>query len=197
VQLAHLPYFKGAKLACQEQFDLFNLLFYNRWSLPGSIKINMKRLTITQAKPNPSGKDRLGSLVPYSQLAGEWVDFENTGDENYPLTNIRLYHIAYTTQYPDGVWEEAMSFTGALGAGKVVRVHSGGKVPLESLALVDRVGANYHLFTGDNYIWNNDKGDSPRLVLKQGGQLYEVDRAFYSAYPPEGKILKRVGGQLI
>ena len=157
----------------------------------------MKRLTITQAKPNPTGKDRFGNIAPSSQLAGEWVDFKNTGDEDHPLDNIKLYHIAYTTAHPNGVWEEVMGFNGVLDTSKVVRVHSGGKIPLTVLPLIDKAGADYHLFTGKNYVWNNSKSDSPRLVLEQNGQVYEVDRAIYSAYPPEGKILKRVGNSLL
>ena len=157
----------------------------------------MTRLTITQAKPNPVGKDRLGNLVPSSQLAGEWVDFKNTGDESYPLKNIELQHVAYTPSYPNGVWDKVMGFSGNLGVRQVVRVHSGGEIPLESLAPEDFIGANYHLFMGKNYVWNNNKSDSPRLVFKQNGQPYELDRASYSTYPPEGKILKRIGEQLI
>ena len=157
----------------------------------------MKKLLIAQAKPNPSGRDRLGNIVPSSQLAGEWVDFKSAGDEGYPLENIKLHHIAYTAQYPYGVWEEVMGFNGTLGVGKVVRVHSGGKIPLENLLPIDRTGADFHLFTGGNYIWNNSKSDSPRLVLKQNDQTYEIDRASYTAYPGEGKILRRVGSQLI
>ncbi|NCN59369.1 hypothetical protein COW99_00095 [Candidatus Roizmanbacteria bacterium CG22_combo_CG10-13_8_21_14_all_38_20] len=157
----------------------------------------MKQLLIIQAKPNPSGKDRLGNVVPSSQLAGEWVDFKNSGDEDYPLQNIRLHHIAYTAQYPNGVWEEVMIFRGVLGVSRVIRVHSGGEIPLENLYQVDRSGADYHLFTGGNYIWNNNRPDSPRLVLQQNNQTHELDRASYSAYPPEGRVLKRVGNNLL
>ncbi len=157
----------------------------------------MKNLLISQAKPNPSGKDRLGFFVPSSQLASEWVDFKNTGDEGYPLDNIKLHHIAYTTQYPNGVWEEVMGFTETLGVGEVVRVHSGGKISPDLLDPEDFIGADYHLFTGNNYVWNNDKNDSPRLVLKQNGQTYEIDKASYSAPAPEGKILRRMGELLI
>jgi len=157
----------------------------------------MKCLTINQAKPNPSGKDRLGSYVPSSQLAGEWVDFKNTGDESYPLNNIELQHIAYTISYPNGVWETVMEFSGNLSVGQVVRVHSGDEIPLESLAPEDFIGANYHLFTGKNYVLNNDRSDAPRLVLWQNGHITEIDKASYSAYPPEGRILKRVGRALL
>ena len=114
----------------------------------------MKQLLIIQAKPNPSGKDRLGYVVPSSQLAGEWVDFKNTGDESYLLDNIKLHHVAYTTQYPNGVWEEVMSFNGILGIGKVVRVHSGGVIPLENLYQIDRVSADFPLFTRGYYLNN-------------------------------------------
>jgi len=162
-----------------------------------NIKIRMKQLTISQIKPNPSGKDRFGSIVPSSQLSGEWVDFKNTGDERYALDNIKLHHIAYTSEYPNGIWEKVMGFSGNLGTGEVVRVHSGGEIPLDTLLPEDFIGANYHLFTGNGYVWNNDRNDSPRLVLKENGQTYEVDKASYSAYPPEGRILKRLGDALV
>ena len=79
----------------------------------------MKKLRISQIKPNPLGKDRLGNVVPASQLAGEWVDFKNAGDESYPMDNISLQHIAYTAKYPKGVWEKVMGFTGGLEINKV------------------------------------------------------------------------------
>jgi len=161
------------------------------------IKIIMTRITVTQAKPNPAGKDRLGNLVPSSQLAGEWVDFKNTGDESYFLNNIELQHIAYTPSYPNGVWDKVMGFSGNIGVGEVVRVHSGGKIPLENLSPVDFIGADYHLFTGGGYVWNNNRSDTPRLILRKNGQIYELDKASYSPNPPEGRILVRNGMQLI
>ncbi|NCT55611.1 hypothetical protein GW755_02065 [bacterium] len=151
----------------------------------------MKQLLIIQAKPNPIGKDRILNFIPSPQLAGEWVDFKNSGSEGYVLENIKLDHIAYTSKYPNGVWDEVMGFAGILGVNKIIRIHSGGKMPLENLAPIDMVGADYHLFTGKSYIWNNDKKDSPRLVLKQNGKVYEIDKASYSADPLEGKILIR------
>src|SRR3989338_12773 len=161
------------------------------------IKITMKRLNVTQVKPNPSGRDRLGNYVPFSQLAGEWVDFKNIGDESFSLNSIELQHVAYTPPYPNWVWEKVMGFSGNLGVGRIVRVHSGGEIPLESLSPEDFIGADYHLFTGNSYVWNNNRSDTPRLVLKQNGQTFEIDKASYSAYPPEGKILKRIGELLI
>lgn len=152
----------------------------------------MKAIMISQAKPNPVGKDRLGSYVPSSQLAGEWVDVKNIGDEAYSLGNLDLQHVAYNSLYPNGIWEKVTDFTGNLLARQIARVHSGGKILLSQLNQIDRDGADYHVFTGKNYVWNNDKSDTPRIVIKNTSTV--IDKATYSAYPTEGKILKRVMG---
>lgn len=159
----------------------------------------MKVLLITQAKPNPSGKDKFGPMVPFSQLAGEWVDFKNSGDEPYSLAGIELQHAAYTPSYPNGVWEKVYTFGRAdlLGVGMVIRIHSGGRILQELLAPIDLLGADHHLFSGKGYVWNNDKNDFPRLVKISGvNQITEIDKVKYWAYPPEGKILKRLGTML-
>lgn len=154
-------------------------------------------LTITQAKPNPAGKDRMGNTVPSTQLAGEWVDFQNTGYNSISLTNIELQHIAYTAMSPRGVWSKVMSFKGSLPSRKVARIHSGGKVPLSLLSQIDVMGADYHLFTGKSYVWNNAQNDCPRLVLRGGTTVSEIDKATYAANSAEGKILTRQGEFLI
>lgn len=153
----------------------------------------MYSLLVSKAKPNPAGKDSGYGDIPNSQLAGEWVDFTNDGSEGYPLGSIILQHI----KYPDNTWEDVTGFTGTLEVGQVVRVHSGGEVPLSTLHRVDVIGADFHIFTGNGYIWNNDKSDAPHLILKQDGKIYEVDKASYDAYPVEGKILMRVGNKLV
>jgi hypothetical protein len=157
----------------------------------------MKKITITQIKPNPSGKDRFGHLTPNLQLTAEWVDFKNTGNEDYPLENIILQHLAYSPSSIFGRWDDIMDFKGILKPEKVVRIHSGNEIPIGELALEDRINADHHLFTGENYVWNNDRSDSPRLVIKISGSISEVDKASYDAHPIEGKILKRVGERLI
>ncbi len=157
----------------------------------------MSDLTITKAKPNPIGKDRMGNTVPSAQLAGEWIDFKNTDYSSFSLTNVELQHIAYTVTHPRGVWLKVMSFKGSLPAGKVTRVHSGGKVPLSLLPQIDVVGADYHLFTGKGYVWNNNQNDCPRLVLHNGATLSEIDKAAYTANSAEGKILARQGEFLV
>ena len=154
----------------------------------------MKSLRIIRAKPNPSGKDRSGSYIQPAQLAAEWVDFENDGNENYPLEPITLYHLAFQYGCRDPKWDKVMTFTGTLQPGKIVRVHSGEKLSTGEMYPEDVVGADHHCFTGRlNYIWNNDCGDVAGLY---DGQVFE-DKAGYDSNPPEGAVLRRVGDKLV
>lgn len=86
-----------------------------------------------------------------------------------------------------------MGFQGNLGVGRTVRVHSGGNIPLYDMNAEDAQGADFHLFTGKNYIWNNDCGDTAGLW---DGSAW-TDKAAYDPNPPEGVILRRVGDKLI
>ena len=142
-------------------------------------------LKIIKAKPNPLGKDRINNIIPVLQLAGEWVDIKNTGNESVSLDSIKLQHIAYTIVYPNGVWTKVIKFNGFLGAGEIIRVHSGGEVLLNLLPREDYLGANYHLFTGENFVWNNP-GDTARLVINQ----QVLDQVSY-LNAPNGVILIR------
>jgi hypothetical protein len=153
----------------------------------------MKMLRIIKAKPNPRGKDRHGPFTPASQLAAEWLDFKNDGNEDYSLVGIELNHIAFQPVCRDGKWQEIMSFKGILEPGKVVRIHSGQEIPLTDMNPEDAQGADFHLFTGRNYVWNNDCGDSAGLW---DGTKW-IDTASYDPYPPEGVILHRVGEKLV
>ncbi len=156
----------------------------------------MKTLKSIRLKPNPSGKDRTrrGGATA-TQLGGEWVDIQNTGNAAVDLSGVKLYHIAYSGATDNGRWEEVMSFKGSLGAGQVMRVHSGGG-PLSALHTIDQQGADYHLFTGrDAYVWNNDRGDCS--TLWQAGESEPFDKACYDPNPPEGVILVRVGNKLV
>lgn len=155
----------------------------------------MKTLLITRIKPNPAGKDRnpAGSTSA-SQLAAEWVDFKNTGSAPVDLGDIELYHVAYAPGSSQGHWDKVMDFRGILQVGHTVRVHSGSG-PESVIRPEDRAGAEHHLFTGRNYVWNNRQGDSPTLfdtTLKQN-----VDQASYDPYPPEGQVLTRSGNKLV
>lgn len=151
-------------------------------------------LHINRIKPNPTGKDRNPSgQASAAQLAAEWVDFQNTGKTPVNLTTVELRHVAYRAgQSP--AWEKVMSFSGSLQPGKTVRVHSGSG-PESILREEDRYGADHHLFTGKNYVWNNREGDRPTLHNKV--TQVTVDTASYDPNPPEGEVLIRVGNKLV
>ena len=87
-----------------------------------------------------------------------------------------------------------MSFKGTLQPGKTVRVHSGSG-PDSVIRDEDRRGADIHLFTDKDYVWNNKEGDTPALynpVTK-----VTLDSASYDPNPPEGEVLVRSGGKLV
>jgi len=152
------------------------------------------KLTITSIKPNPAGKDRPrhGSPSP-TQLAAEWVDFRNDSGQAVNLDGVALYHRAYTGQ--QWRWAQIMTFTGNLGAGEIVRVHSGQRRD-GVIAPEDLVGATYHLLTGrDEYVWNNREGDAPLLNYEPRNET--IDTASYDPNPPEGAVLVRQGGKLV
>lgn len=152
-------------------------------------------LLITKAKPNPAGKDRIGrTLTPAVQLAAEWVDIKNNGGTPVDLSSVELYHWAYPA-LRKAEWELATGFSGVLDAGQTMRVHSGEPIALSQMHFEDRNGAEHHVFTRKNYIWNNDKTDHPMLWYKASGQ--ELDRATYDAPVAGGRILTRIGAKLV
>ena len=153
-------------------------------------------LTIIRIKPNPAGKDHPPQSGPtVQQLAAEWVDFRNDSGKALSLENVALYHVAYPVS-GQPTWSRIMTFKGVLQPGKVVRVHSGQVRETSVIRPEDLAGADHHLFTGrDAYVWNNSKGDRPRL--KNEASEGEIDQAFYSPNPPEGAVLVRVGQQLV
>lgn len=155
----------------------------------------MKTLQITRIKPNPAGKDKTPSGdASASQLAGEWVDFKNTGASPVNLAGVDLYHLAYAVGSTEGRWEKVTNFTGSLPVGQTVRVHSGSG-PDSAIRAEDRAGADHHVFTKRNYVWNNRQGDKPTLydpTLQQN-----IDQASYDPYPPEGQVLIRAGNKLV
>lgn len=153
----------------------------------------MKVLRVIRAKPNPIGKDRSGGTTPKKQLAAEWIDIKNTGDEPFRVDSISLQHIAYQPYCRDGKWEGVSTFSGVLQPGKVMRIHSGEQIQTSEMYPEDAAGADYHIFTGRNYVWNNDCGDTAGL----GDGKVWIDAASYDPYPMEGKILSRQGDKLI
>ena len=84
-------------------------------------------------------------------VAGAWCALAlYAGGVSYwsGLDGLSLYHIAYSGTTDNGKWEKV---TGSLGAGQVMRVHSGSG-PESALNAADLQGADVHLFTNrDNY----------------------------------------------
>lgn len=156
----------------------------------------MKTMKSVRIKPNPAGKDRTrrGGATA-TQLGAEWVDLKNEGTVAVNLTGLSLYHVAYSGATDNGTWEKVMGFTGSLGAGKVIRVHSGSG-PESALNPADLQGADVHLFTKrDSYVWNNDRGDCS--ALQKDGEADKFDKVWYDTKPPEGVILVRNGDKFI
>ena len=155
----------------------------------------MANLQTVRLKPNPSGKDRTrrGGATA-TQLGGEWADIQNVCDKPVKLEGVALFHVAYSADGRTRQWEKIMDFKGILQPGQLMRIHAGSGG--ESVLLpVDKAGANIHLFTGGNYVWNNDKADCAGLFMN--GQSEPFDKAYYATNPPEGVILKRVGDKLV
>lgn len=155
----------------------------------------MINITVSRIKPNPTGKDRTRyGGASAAQLGAEWVDIKNTSANGISLAGIALYHLAYSGGQAQA--QKVVDLTGVLGAGQILRIHSGQTRPLNVLYQDDLVGADFHGFTGsDNYIWNNDRPDCPGLV--RTSQNTYVDRACYDAGSPQGAILVRVGDKLV
>ena len=159
-------------------------------------------IKIIRAKPNPAGKDRTRILVFPQKLAGEWIDIKNEGHFDVRLNGLQVYHLAYKAIKEEMEMVKEFRFgslfqptQGILRPGKVLRIHSGGRIPITKLLLIDRIGADFHTFTGKNYIWNNDKKDVP-AIWNPRTEKWE-DETWYDANPPEGAILKRVNDKLI
>ena len=153
------------------------------------------KLTVSRIKPNPSGKDRsrYGGATA-AQLGAEWVDFKNTSGIPFGLQNVELFHLTYTGLQTSSA--KVTGFSGSLGTGQTVRIHSGRVRDLSVLRKEDLDGADHHIFTGrDSYVWNNSEGDTPSLwdVVTRSW----IDRASYDRNPPEGAVLTRVGEKLI
>ncbi len=152
-------------------------------------------LLTTQAKPNPRGKDRSKKALFPLQLAAEWFDIKNIGSSGVILNTLKLQHIAYNGD--KSYWKDLYLFPINLARivpthiapGKTFRIHSGPTIPIGNLADVDRIGADYHYFTGQPYVLNNSQGDGIRIYKESTNET--LDQAFYEPNPEEGKILQR------
>jgi hypothetical protein len=154
-------------------------------------------LKTVRLKPNPAGKDRTRAGATAAQLAAEWVDLKNLGNDRIDLTGVVVKHVAYAPGAVQGHWEVVQSFSkGILSPGQVVRFHAGQDRGVGVIRAEDLSGADFHLFTGDDrYIWNNDKADCSSLWYS--GLSDPFDAAWYAANPPEGAVLVRSGNNLV
>jgi len=153
-------------------------------------------LQIIKAKPNPLGKDRFGGLpLVASQLAAEWIDIANTGITSESLNGFVLYHKTFNDFCMELRFDDVIAFRGVIKSGEVIRIHTGNQISLNQMYPEDIQGADYHLFTGVSYIWNNKCGDT--AVIYNSFTKLVVDKAYYDPNPPEGRILRRIGNKLI
>ncbi|OGI43183.1 MAG: hypothetical protein A2593_00185 [Candidatus Moranbacteria bacterium RIFOXYD1_FULL_44_9] len=156
----------------------------------------MANLYVVRGKVNPIGKDRRGLLTPPKQLHAEWVDVKNTSGVNLQMLG---------TKIADHTFNGLCNYQGKrivyafpnwiMPAGTTVRIHSGDTVPVNLLPPQDRDGADWHAFTGRDYVWNNVCGDTVEIVTGDLNVL--LDKASYDPRPKEGAILVRLGNKLI
>lgn len=155
----------------------------------------MKTMKSIRIKPNPAGKDRTRQGATAAQLGAEWVDLKNEGTTSITLDGLSLYHVAYSGKTDNGTWDKVASFTGQLGAGQIMRVHSGNG-PVSILNTGDVQGADVHVFTRrNNYVWNNDRGDCS--ALRKDGETEHFDKVWYDPNPPEGVVLVRQADKFV
>ena len=86
----------------------------------------MPDLYITQALPNPAGKDRPPHGAPTNtQLNGEWLEFANTAGKELSLDGVQLLHQTFDRHCQRTGQEVVTTFNGALDAGRSIRLHTG------------------------------------------------------------------------
>lgn len=156
----------------------------------------MNNLLIIRAKPNPEGKDRDdGIFLLHLKLRQEWIDIKNVGFSNVDLKERCIYHGVYNEAGTLVSREILIHLNGILKPGEILRIHSGPIVPITSLAIDDRIGADYHVYTAHtNYALNNKYGDEIGLWHSEK-KVYE-DKTFYDPNPRNGAVLIRVGNKL-
>ncbi len=145
----------------------------------------MPDLYVTQALPNPPGRDRPTHGGPSnSQLNGEWIEFANISGRILDISGGRLIHQTFNARCERTNQESLTTFSGSLDAGKSIRAHTGtGEGWWE--------GNVFHLYLKKaNYAWNNSCGDFALLAVANG----TIDWAGYTPNPPEGKVLRRISG---
>lgn len=158
-------------------------------------------LQITQAKPNPAGKDAIGSGAPTpEQLLGEWVDLKNIGADSVHFSTIQLRHSLFDERcHATGVTELYWQGGSAdfLKPGQVLRIHAGQQMDGGAMAAEDQTGADWHGYTEtDEFALNNVCGDKIIATWRDAFDHSFQDWVCYAPHPPEGAILTRSGNLL-
>lgn len=160
------------------------------------------QIQITQAKPNPAGKDKSQSRPIAAQLLGEWVDLKNVGDAAVTLSTV---HLAQSKFGPGCQLKERASiyWNGSssmrLNPGEIVRVHTGREFESYMMHSEDKSGVHHHAYANNgNFVLNNDCGDNLSVWWQDSDKKWhQEDLASYDPYPPEGQVLRRVGAKLM
>lgn len=160
------------------------------------------KLQITQAKPNPVGKDKNRWSPKPDHLLGEWVDLKNVGDGSVTLSLIHVAHREFSANCvpkdkPVIYWTGSGMIT--VQPGEIVRLHTGRSNDSWQMAAADRVGVTYHAYAeSGSFVLNNDCGDAVSVWWKgSDGAFNHEDTASYDANPPDGAILYRSGHKLV
>ena len=159
-----------------------------------------KALQITQAKPNPFGKDKTssGQSKP-EQLLGEWVDVKNIGTEPIQFSSMTLNHTLFdstcqTTNRTEKYWWGGDK---QLLPGQVIRIHTGNFKDKHLMAEADKVGVEWHGYADrDNFVLNNRCGDRIFVIWPDANGRTASDVTYYRPDPPEGAVLRRRGDVL-
>lgn len=161
------------------------------------------KIEIHKAKPNPAGKDKAGNCPIAGQLLGEWVDLKNTGDAAVDLSALNLANREFGEKCTVTT-ESKIYWTGqggvSLQPGQIVRVHTGRSRDAASMNAVDQAGANVHVYAeSGSFVLNNKCGDSLGVWWQTAAdkKWHLEDAASYNANPVEGKVLQRVGKNLV
>ena len=159
-----------------------------------------KILQITQAKPNPAGKDKAGNYPKAEQLLAEWVDIKNVGTEAIPFSSISLSHTLFddrcqNTGRTDVYWTGGSD---SLLPNKVVRVRTGRIRDKHLINPSDDVGNNWNGFANrDNFVLMNRCGDILTVTWIGDFGSRKSDTVSYEGNQPEGAILRRSGNKLV
>jgi hypothetical protein len=161
-----------------------------------------KILQITQAKPNPVGKDKAGNYPKPEQLLAEWVDIKNVGTEAVAFSSISLSHTLFNDQCQntgrtDVYWTWASS-TDSLLPNQMIRVRTGRFRDKHLISPSDDTGNNWNGFANrDNFVLNNRCGDILTVTWTGDFGSRKSDTVSYDRNQPEGAILRRSGNKLV